>query len=189
MPAKIDDAHKAARSLEAYFLRRVLAEVKTSENSITGGGFAGDTFKDMFDEAIADAMANAGGVGMADIIAKQLDPHKGSKGAEAAASAHATAEKSAKIALGADVKAAPIALPRAAGLSAHPVAKLVTDPLGNRALETQATQATQDPVITGVPATSVGTAGTVSLRRYRAAEAPAEAPSSLPAAGRPTDRR
>ena len=171
MKAKIDDAHKAARSLESYLLRRVLAEVKTSENSMTGGGFAGDTFKDMFDEAIADAMASAGGIGLADIIAKQLDPHKKAKGAEDASASPAAASK-------------PIALPTADFLAhpaAHPVAQLVTDPLGNRTVGEMQAPAT--------PALSIGATGGVSLRRYRAAEAPDPAPSSLPASGRPTERR
>ena len=38
------------------------------------GGFAGDTFKDMLDEALADKMSAAGGMGMANMFAKQLGP-------------------------------------------------------------------------------------------------------------------
>jgi peptidoglycan hydrolase FlgJ len=162
-PKVVDDAHKAARSLEAYFLRRVLAEVKASENSISGGGFAGDTFKDMFDEAISDAMANAGGVGLADVIAKQLQTKKDVPAA--ASEAH-----------GADGTSRPVPLERPAGMALHPVAKLVTDPLGNRTIDSQA------PVISDVP-------GSVSLRRYRAAESTEPPPSSLPASGRTTERR
>jgi Rod binding domain-containing protein len=169
-PKVVDDAHKAARSLEAYFLRRVLAEVKTSENSISGAGFAGDTFKDMFDEAISDAMANAGGVGLADVIAKQLESKKNVPAA--ASEAH-----------GADRTSRPVPLERLAGMALHPVATLVTDPLGNRTVDSQA------PVTTGIPATSIGTAGSVSLRRYRAAETAEPPPSSLPASGRTTERR
>jgi Rod binding domain-containing protein len=172
--APIDDAHKAARSLESYFLRRVLAEVKTSENSLTGGGFAGDTFKDMFDEAIADSMANAGGVGMADIIAKQMDPHPHKN----------AAEKTAEVDIRSDAKSAPVGLPRPTDLGAHRVAPLVTDPLGNRAVPAPAPA--QPTETTAAPAS---TTGAVSLRRYRAAQDSDPTPSSSPGAGRPTDRR
>jgi Rod binding domain-containing protein len=79
MSGKVNDAAGAAASLEAYFLRRILAEVKSGEG-MAGGGFAGSTFKEMFDEALADSMADAGGVGLADIIAKDLE--KGGKAAQ-----------------------------------------------------------------------------------------------------------
>ena len=73
--SKIQDAGQAATALEAYFLRRVLSEVRSSEEGLLGGGFAGGMFKEMFDEAVADAMSAAGGVGVADVISKQLDPN------------------------------------------------------------------------------------------------------------------
>ena len=59
----------AARSLEAYFLRRVLSEANTS---FAGSGLAGSTFKDMFNEALADQMALGRGIGLAKMIEKQL---------------------------------------------------------------------------------------------------------------------
>jgi murein DD-endopeptidase MepM/ murein hydrolase activator NlpD len=68
------DATQAAVQLEAYFLRRVLSEVKTSAGS---QGIGGDTFKDMFNEAIADEMSKAGGVGLAKQIAEQLEAGHG----------------------------------------------------------------------------------------------------------------
>src|SRR5262249_53790169 len=74
MASRTGDVKQAATALEAYFLRRVLAEVHTNENSLTNGGFAGDTFKEMFDEAIADKMSQAGGIGLAKVLARQLDP-------------------------------------------------------------------------------------------------------------------
>jgi Rod binding domain-containing protein len=70
--SKIDDAASAASAMEAYFLRRILAEVKSGEG-LAGGGFAGDTFKEMMDEALADAMSDAGGVGLAQTIANELE--------------------------------------------------------------------------------------------------------------------
>ena len=67
-----DDAHKAASQLEAFFLRQLLAEARPSGGGAIDGGFAGDTFKQMLDEAIADKMAARGGIGMADMMAQQL---------------------------------------------------------------------------------------------------------------------
>ena len=72
---KIDKAHGdakvASQQLEAFFLRQLLAETKPQSGSIDGG-FAGDTFKQMLNEAIADKMVAAGGIGMSTVFAKQL---------------------------------------------------------------------------------------------------------------------
>jgi len=72
--SRIQDANQAASALESYFLRRVLSEVRTSEDGLLGGGFAAGMFKEMFDEAIADSMSAAGGIGIGQTVAKQLDP-------------------------------------------------------------------------------------------------------------------
>jgi len=69
-----EQAKTAAKQLEAFFLRRLLAEARPKGASMLDGGFAGDTFKDMLDEAIADKMAAAGGLGMSDLFIKQLGP-------------------------------------------------------------------------------------------------------------------
>jgi murein DD-endopeptidase MepM/ murein hydrolase activator NlpD len=69
---KTDDAHKAASQLEAFFLRQLLAEARPAGGGAIDGGFAGDTFKQMLDEAIADKMAARGGIGMAEMMAQQL---------------------------------------------------------------------------------------------------------------------
>lgn len=68
---KAHQAQTAAKQLEAFFLRRLLAEARP-QGGMLDGGFAGDTFKQMLDEAIADKMTAAGGVGMAQLFAKQL---------------------------------------------------------------------------------------------------------------------
>lgn len=73
MTASVEtDTDKAAKQLEAFFLRRLLAEARPQGGGMLDGGFAGDTFKQMLDEAIADKMAGAGGLGMADMFARQL---------------------------------------------------------------------------------------------------------------------
>lgn len=76
-----DGAKTAAKQLEAFFLRQMLAEARPQGGGFDGG-FAGDTFKQMLDEAIADKMAGAGGIGMSQMFAQQLD--RGSETAPAA---------------------------------------------------------------------------------------------------------
>jgi murein DD-endopeptidase MepM/ murein hydrolase activator NlpD len=71
-PRTHDSAHVAAKQLESFFLRQLLAESRP-QGGMLDGGFAGDTFKQMLDEAIADKMSAAGGVGMAQMFARQLD--------------------------------------------------------------------------------------------------------------------
>ena len=80
-PLKADPAHTAGKQLEAFFLRQLLAESRPQ----AGGddGFAGDTFKQMFDEAVADKMSSAGGIGLADLFAKQLSAKAGTPGSDA----------------------------------------------------------------------------------------------------------
>jgi murein DD-endopeptidase MepM/ murein hydrolase activator NlpD len=80
-PKSEDAATKAAKQLEAFFLRRLLAEARPQGGGLVDGGFAGDTFKQMLDEAVADKVAAAGGLGMASMFAAQL----GGKGAAAVA--------------------------------------------------------------------------------------------------------
>jgi murein DD-endopeptidase MepM/ murein hydrolase activator NlpD len=67
-----DNQHVAAKQLEAFFLRRLLAEARPTGGDGIDGGFANDTFKQMLDEAIADKMSAAGGIGMAEKFAAQL---------------------------------------------------------------------------------------------------------------------
>jgi murein DD-endopeptidase MepM/ murein hydrolase activator NlpD len=73
-----DDAGEAARMLEAYFLRRIMAEVRSSsEGSLLSGGFSGDVFREMLDGALADSMAEGGGVGLAAMVKEQLGGEAG----------------------------------------------------------------------------------------------------------------
>ncbi len=78
-PAKPDDAHVAAKQLEAFFTRRLLAEAQPDGGGMLDGGFAGDTFKQMFNEALADKMSSGSGLGMSELFAQQLE----NKGASA----------------------------------------------------------------------------------------------------------
>lgn len=70
-----DDSKVAARQLEAFFLRQLLSEARP-QGGVVDGGFAGDTFKSMLDEAIADKMSAAGGIGMSAMFSKQLGKYE-----------------------------------------------------------------------------------------------------------------
>lgn len=68
-----DQLGEAATMLEAYFLRRVMAEVRsTGEGGLLAPGFGGQMFREMLDEALADRMAEGGGVGIAEMVKRQL---------------------------------------------------------------------------------------------------------------------
>ena len=69
---KAKSVQLAAKKLEAFFLRTMLTEARPKGGGALDGGFAGDTFKQMLDEALADKMAAAGGIGMTQMFAKQL---------------------------------------------------------------------------------------------------------------------
>ncbi len=74
-PADSTGAAQAAKQLEAFFLRQLLAESRPQGGGGVDSGFASDTFKGMLDEAIADKMSNAGGIGLAAIFERQLGGH------------------------------------------------------------------------------------------------------------------
>lgn len=69
---RANEVKTAAKQLEAFFLRQMLSEAKPQGGGAIDGGFAGDTFKQMFDDALADKMSAAGGIGMSQMFAKQL---------------------------------------------------------------------------------------------------------------------
>ena len=72
-PTQAEQAKTAGKQLEAFFMRQLLAEARPQGGGGIDGGFAGDTFKQMLDEALADKMSGAGGIGLASMFAKQLD--------------------------------------------------------------------------------------------------------------------
>jgi murein DD-endopeptidase MepM/ murein hydrolase activator NlpD len=69
---KKDDRAVAAKQLEAFFLRQVLKEARPDGSGLMSGGFAGETFRGMLDEQLADKMSGGGGLGLAQVFAKQL---------------------------------------------------------------------------------------------------------------------
>jgi murein DD-endopeptidase MepM/ murein hydrolase activator NlpD len=59
------DPAEAARQLETFFVRQFLALSRPKTQGMLDGGFAGDTFHDMLDGAMADAISDGGGLGLA----------------------------------------------------------------------------------------------------------------------------
>ena len=76
-PAESSSAEKAAQDLEAFFVRQMLAELRaSSDNPVFGGGYAGKMFQEMLDERMAEQMSKAGGLGIADLVAQDLQEHE-----------------------------------------------------------------------------------------------------------------
>lgn len=73
-PVPKDDRQVAAKQLEAFFLRQFLKEARPESSGLMSGGFAGDTFKGMLDEQLAEKMAGGAGLGLAETFAKHLGP-------------------------------------------------------------------------------------------------------------------
>ncbi len=121
-PAARDDKDVAAKQLEAFFLRRLLAETRPKGGMIDGG-FAGETFSEMLNEAIADKMSSAGGIGMASMFSAEL-----ARGAQEVPQAHPMPHNHGPLELGPEIDGAPrMALPvigrtsSGYGMRTHPV--------------------------------------------------------------------
>ncbi len=68
-----ESAKEAGQQLEAFFMRRMLAEMRaTVGEGMFSGGYSGEMFQDMLDEAMADEMSAAGGLGIAEMIQREL---------------------------------------------------------------------------------------------------------------------
>lgn len=74
-PARIGHLREQAKELEGIFLntlmKEMFASLKTDESAM-GGGFAEETWRGMQAEQMADAIAQGGGVGLADALLPDL---------------------------------------------------------------------------------------------------------------------
>lgn len=61
---------EAVRSFEAFFVQYLLKVMRqtTLKSGLTGSGFAAETYEAMFDEALADKIAEAGGLGITELL-------------------------------------------------------------------------------------------------------------------------
>ncbi|MCP4448132.1 MAG: peptidoglycan DD-metalloendopeptidase family protein [Myxococcales bacterium] len=87
-PSREPDAKEAGQQLEAFFVRRMLAEMrKTVGEGMLSGGYAEKMFQDMLDEAMATDISEDGELGIADIMSAELDPSSADGSTEASETA------------------------------------------------------------------------------------------------------
>ena len=142
-----DETTTAARGLESHFLKQLMSEVQTSsEGGMLDGGFAGSTFHEMLNGALADNMAKAGGIGLTAMLTKEMSRanHSDSKSSAPTASATSTdaahaiqqlrawpgAQSTSTSIDGADVAASPTSAPTL--VSPLSQATVVTSKFGGR---------------------------------------------------------
>ncbi len=72
--AKAAELKKGAKAFEAYFVQSLLKEMRKTINKSDGAelGYGGDIYQSMFDEAIANKMTDHGGIGLAEVLLKNL---------------------------------------------------------------------------------------------------------------------
>jgi len=65
---------RVAQKFDAIFVRQILREMRNSQlkSSLFGQGQAGEIYQDLFDDCLADAIAEAGGFGIGKAIVKEV---------------------------------------------------------------------------------------------------------------------
>lgn len=73
-PEALAALREAAKEFEAYFLQYLLKGMRRTvpKGGLIDTGFAGDIYQEMYDERLAEEMAGAGGIGLADLLVEQL---------------------------------------------------------------------------------------------------------------------
>jgi peptidoglycan hydrolase FlgJ len=74
-PAQMGHLKAQAKELEGVFLNTLMKEMFSSvkgEKDLGGGGFGEDTWRDMQAEQMANTIADAGGIGLADALMGDL---------------------------------------------------------------------------------------------------------------------
>ena len=65
-------AYKAAQDFEALLLASLLSPLEKSFSSVSGEDSSGDDYHYMGVQALAGALSKSGGIGVADLLARQL---------------------------------------------------------------------------------------------------------------------
>ena len=68
-----------AKKMEALWIKEVMKQARPQGGGLLENSLANQTFKSMFDEAIADQMSEANTIGLAAQIVKQMQPAKSSE--------------------------------------------------------------------------------------------------------------
>ncbi|HEX2999137.1 MAG TPA: rod-binding protein [Armatimonadota bacterium] len=71
-------AVRACQDFEAMFIKQMLSEMHRSGGNMMGKGPAGDIYQDLCDEELSHGLSRAGGIGIAQMLLRQLSPEKGS---------------------------------------------------------------------------------------------------------------
>jgi flagellar protein FlgJ len=84
-PAAIKEAGK---QFEALFIQMMLKSMReaTPDDPLFGSQ-EGNTYRDLFDKQIAETLSQRGGLGLAEIVVRQLQPHTGAAESSAGAPA------------------------------------------------------------------------------------------------------
>jgi Rod binding domain-containing protein len=72
-PHSAERAMEVAREFEAQFIAQMLTHAKLTDALSNGSGFGGEAMANMLVNAWADRMAEAGGFGLAPLIAARLE--------------------------------------------------------------------------------------------------------------------
>src|SRR6266700_6965920 len=69
-------ARTAAQQFDAFFLNYLMKEMKqnTLSSGLFGEGLGSDTYTDLFNEELSKVMSERGGIGLADMLVKHLQP-------------------------------------------------------------------------------------------------------------------
>lgn len=69
-----DDLKKAAKEFESYFISYMLKEMRKTipADSLFGGGRGEEIYRSFQDEELAKSMVESGGIGLSDIIIRDL---------------------------------------------------------------------------------------------------------------------
>ncbi|RMF69079.1 MAG: hypothetical protein D6740_09950 [Alphaproteobacteria bacterium] len=101
-PGKPRTAHEAARQFEAVFLQQMLKPMFASvgRDPLFGGGAGEEIYRDFLVDALARALAKAGGIGIAKAVEGEIATLRGETGVPDAAAAAGLAAYRRNAALG-----------------------------------------------------------------------------------------
>ena len=79
IPENIDDPklYKACQGFEAYFARQMIERMRGETNIIGGSGIGADIYQGMFDNIMSDVIASTSGLGIAEMMYRQITEGKG----------------------------------------------------------------------------------------------------------------
>ncbi len=78
-PKSEDDKLKeAAQQFEAIFIKQMLSQMKSSTRALTSGEVSSDRriYEDWQDDMLAGEMSKGGGIGLAEVLYRQLKPQE-----------------------------------------------------------------------------------------------------------------